>query len=265
MTYNPNGNQEDEFDRAMKDSAAGFWGKASVDAWECALVKGVGKEPWDPDKHAGQNSHVCISFTIEPLDPARKLISRDMINWTTEFRVAVRPSIEELAEPLAKIVGKEVGSFNPLRELNGKWVHGEFVPRPDNKPDETWTTIRFTEVFRDRGECSQAALEAGAIQPVQDGLGGGNDAQRASLAQFLPALWNEAQGAPNPMAEMEGKIKANPLLAQFFNLSSPEVQATRAEIQPQSLLPRAIGLYRSVCPRTGEPLLLQTLIAMPTP
>ena len=212
----------DPFDRAMTDEPSYFAGKIEAYAWECVLVKGQGKVAFDPQAHKGMKTSTVIEFTIEPLDPTYALIQRDCLNWTPDFKSVVRPSIEVIAEKIASIRGLQAGQFNPLREINGLYVVGEFVERPDNKPGDTWTTLKFMDVFEHEPDCQSAyeqllELEPApvATAPVQD------DPQRVAMAAFLPALWNQSGKNPTSFLQL---IRDNPMLAVHFGNDSPEVK-----------------------------------------
>lgn len=214
--YNPD---YDPFDAAMTDEAQTFAGRVSIAAWTCVLIKGQGKVPFDPQQHQGMKTSTAIEITIEPLDPTRQLIQRDMLNWTPDFKGVVRPSIEALAPRIAEITNLPLEQVNPLRALNGLWVSGEFVPRPDNKAGETWTTLRFLAVYANEDECRAAAETP---KPAAASTG---DPERAALAAFLPALWTQAGKDP---AMFHKLIAGNPILAPIFNDQSVEVMAIEA-------------------------------------
>ena len=211
------------FDDAMTDEPSLFHGQLDVAARTVVLVKGQGKVDYDPQVHNGKNTSTAIEFTISPIDATRKLITRETLNWVREFKGIIRPSIESLAEKIAKIKGLVVGEFNPLKEISELWVSGEFVPRPDNKPGETWTTIKFTDVYPDEPACRNAAgVDDGVVpgfEPAQPEPGH-NDAMRAAMAQFLPAIWAQSG---NEYAKFLTLITEHAMLSQHFNSTSPEV------------------------------------------
>jgi len=220
----------DPYDAAMTDEPGTFAGKLSVDAWTCVLEKGVGKVPYDPEEHKGRRTSTAIEMTVEPLDPTRNLIQRDTLNWTAEFRKVVRPSIEKLIPQIAEIRGAKEGQFNPLKQIDGLFVIGQYIERPENEPDETWTTLAFTHVFATESECKAAYEEMEDIEidaapaPEPDN---GADPQRAQMAKFLPALWTQADEDAEEFAEL---IKANPMLADHFDRNSEEVRALTGEV-----------------------------------
>ena len=216
----------DPFDVALTDEPQYFAGKLATYAYTCVLVKGVGKVTFDAAQHKGLRTSVAIDLTVEPLDPTRNLIQRETLNWTTDFKRVVRPSIEALVPRIAEIRKLEVGQFNPLREISELYVIGEFVPRPDNQPDETWTTLKFMMVFSDEAEC-KAAYEELAGQEIASEPVTAVDPQRAVMAKFLPQLWEQSGKVD---AEFLALIKANPMLAAHFDGNSPEVQALVEEL-----------------------------------
>jgi hypothetical protein len=221
---------QDEFDEAMSDPVRGFHGQVSIEAYRIAWPKGDFRAHavYDPNTHKGGDwqQTVMINIIVTPLDPTRKLIAREIPQFAREFVGVIRPSIEALAAKIAAIKGQDVKAINPLREINKLWVAGEFVPRPDNKAGETWTTIKFVDVWATREECEAHANQStdaengdAATEPAPN-----PDAQRATLAAFLPAMWAQAG---KDKAKMEELIKANSLLAGF-TIDSPEVQAVMA-------------------------------------
>ena len=169
----------DPLDDAMTDEPSRFYGQLDVFAFTCVLIKGEGKVAYDPAQHNGLRTSTAIEFTVTPCDATKKMIQRDMLNWTSDFKGIARPSIEALAEQIAGIKGLTVGQFNPLREIDAMWVGGEFVPRPDNKEGETWTTLKFDAVYADAAACAEAAgVELGGELPIDPpGQVNANDAE----------------------------------------------------------------------------------------
>lgn len=215
----------DVYDEAMTEQASTFHGQITIEAFKVALKKGEKRQVYDPNVHKndGWIQATAVSLHIAPLDPVRKFIDRETITFGAEWSKVIRPSIEALAAKIATIRGKKPDEINPLRELNNLWVAGEFVPRPDNKNGETWTTLKFTDVFATEAECAAHAAAAKTAngnvepQPVTQQV----DPQRAALAAFLPALW--AQAGKDAKA-FEALLKANPVLVAF-TMDSPEVKA----------------------------------------
>jgi hypothetical protein len=150
-----------------------------------------------------------------------------VLNWTPEFTQAIRPSLEKLADKIKAVKGLTAKEINPLREINGLWIAGEFVPRPGNKPGETWTTIKFTDVFKDDTECFAAwekSKSGDAAQAVVEEqptpVGGGNsnvqDMNKAALVNAFPVLTAAAQ---KDVAKFKSSI------GSVFAADAPEVAA----------------------------------------
>jgi len=245
MTFNPdnpNEHEYDAYDDAMTDEPSRFFGCVTIEAYQALFAKDAGgkwqkPEQYIPELH-GDEAEIAkdddkflgtqIDFSITPVDPTRKIISRTVgakNRRRPEFARVIRPSIEALAAQIAAIKGLQPGQFNPLKELSGMWVEGEFVPRPSNKPGETWTTLKFTCVFASQDECAAAADEAynrdADDEPAAEPEDNGQDAAKAALVPFLAPLWEQAGHDRDKMAELLG---VNPLLSSAFEMDSPEVQ-----------------------------------------
>ena len=244
MTYNHDGEDThyDAYDDAMTDEPSRFFGCVTIEAYQVVFINdGSGwqkPEQYLPELH-GDEAEISksddkflstqIDFSITPTDAARKIISRTVgakNRKRPEFARVIRPSIEALAAQIAAIKNLQPGQFNPLKELSGMWVEGEFVPRPSNKPGETWTTLKFTCVFASQDECAAAADEAynregdePAAEPAQ---GDGQDGERAKMVPFLEAIWKQAGKDSAKMAEL---LASNPVLKPYFTMGSPEVLA----------------------------------------
>lgn len=218
----------DEFDQAMTDAPRAFHGQVTTEAYKVVLKKGEKPRPYDANADKGESTATMVAIHIAPLDPTKKFIDRNAVSFAAEFRQVIRPSIEALAPKIAAIRGVDVSTINPLREINQLWIAGRFVPRPDNKPGQTWTTIEFVDVFATSAECEAHA------QATANGNGNGHeppaapapaqataDPQRSALAAFIPALWAQAGKSRDAFAAL---LKSNPMLATF-TLDSPEVKA----------------------------------------
>ena len=236
----------DPYRDAMRDEPSGFFGRVSVKARYVVLEKGVGKVPYNPQLHENKRKSTAIEFQITPVDPTRGLITRDTVHFTREFREVIRPSIEALVPQICAITGQgeDDPNFLPLRALDGLWVSGQYVPRPENEEGETWTTLRFDAVYADKAACEVAhqeflenrpeqatpAPQAEQPAPVVD------EHERARLAPLLPMMWAQAQAAGGTKEEQEERfltsIKESPQLAKHFDRDSPEVQAILLPPEP---------------------------------
>lgn len=221
----------DPYDDAMTDEPDVFFGQVSVEAYQGFFQTGVGATPYDENVHGDRKHYLIIHFEFVPVDVTRKTFSVNTVKWAAEFNQVLRPSLEAVSEQLASIKGLVVGQFNFLRAVSGMYVKCERVPRPDNKEEETWTTMKFQEVYPDAIACADAwkahtGKEIGGSQvadlpfmpdptPTDH-----TELQRASMAAFLPALWEQAGG---DMVKMHALLKANPMIGAHFDIESPEV------------------------------------------
>lgn len=195
---------------------------------------------YDPTRHTKAPA-AQLHFTIEPLDTTRKFIEQKSMNFAQHYKKVLWPSIMALTDKIAAIRNLQAGQFNAVRELRDLWVIGEWVAKPENKPArkgpngedvpaETWTTIRFIDVFATRAECEAAygvANPETEPAPVADSPAPSPiaDPQKAAMAAFLPALWAQSGKDITKFAEL---LHSNPLLSGHFTLQSPEVLAVVA-------------------------------------
>jgi len=246
MVFNPDNPNEhaeyDAFDDAMTDEPSRFFGQVTIEAYQAIFVNdGSGwqkPEPYLPELHGSEDEinkdddkflTVQVDISLTPVDPARKIWTRTVgakNRKRPEFARVIRPSIEALAAQIAAIKNLQPGQFNPLKELSGMWVGGEFVPRPSNKPGETWTTLKFTDVYASQDDCAAAADDAynreADDEPEAEAQDNGQDAAKAALVPFLAPLWEQAGHDAAKMGEL---LASNPLLSSAFEMDSPEVQA----------------------------------------
>lgn len=229
----------DPWDDAMNAEPEVVAGKISTAAWTCVLVGGVGKVPYDPVAHRGKRRSTAIDITIEPLDPTAGLIQRNMVNWAPSFKAILRPSLETVVPAIAKIRGMQVGQFNPLKEISGLWVVATLVERPDNKKNQSYTTVKIEGVYDTEDACAEAyeratgetvgtgpGVQAAPEAPPVAAQTAGNEAQRAQMAVFLRTIFEQV-GHDN--VAFYRAIKDNPMLAAHFGRTSPEVEALVAE------------------------------------
>lgn len=225
----------DPYDDAMTDEPDIFFGRVNVEAFQGFFEKGVGATPYDENAHGDRKHYLIIHFEFTPIDVTRKTFSVNTVKWAAEFNQVLRPSLEVVSEQLARIKGLTVGQFNPLRAVSGMYVKCARVPRPDNKENETWTTMSFIQVYLDEATCV-AAWEADSGKelggsPVADMPFMPDDDTplqyamapadvRASMAGFLPKLWEQAGG---DMMKMHKLLTDNPMIGAHFTVESSEV------------------------------------------
>lgn len=236
----------DPWDDAVTEDPSYFWGQVSI---ECYYDIGIEVAPkdwqfstYDPRTHGSEDEVITakdkflspqVEFTIIPLDPTRKIISRKMsakYYKRPAFQQVVYPSILTLEEKIASIKNLTVGQFRVHQELSEMWVQGEFVPEPNN---EGWTTLKFLDVYPTEAACRTAAgLEGDGTTPGFDNTQEPEpqsppmqDKIRAQMAGFLPTMFAQSG---NDYAKFLDLIAGMPALAQHFDATSPEVEKYKA-------------------------------------
>jgi len=223
MSYDPYGT-------AMTDEPDVTYGRVTVEAFKCVLIKGQGRVPYDINVHGKLRTSTAIEFIVAHVDSTQPFIERGCVNWGQDFKKIVRPSIEKLVPDIARLKNLTIGQFNPLKQLSSMWVRATLVEQPN---DERYTSLRFDAIYHDEDAC-RIAYEADSGRkvggsPVADLPFEPEDAKPdpecAALAAFLPAMWQQANQQP---AIMEELLKKSRVLGPAFNLDSPEVQAVMA-------------------------------------
>jgi hypothetical protein len=198
-----------------------YWGKCTVDAFFCVLTKGVGKEPFDSQRHPIDQRRTAIVISILPLAEMNSKydVSRDYIAESKEWAGTVLPSI------------KAIGTS--LRELNGKFVHAKLKPTSKYEDKKTGemkdhTTIEFLGIFVDEKACvndynaTQGGTPALVETPAQVTSTGQpvNVMEKETALKFLKVLVKKAEGDP---AKLTPLMAQYPPVAKFFTIDSPEV------------------------------------------
>ena len=206
-----------------------YFGQVTFDLWACALVKGVGKVPFDSNMHKPEQKRTAIDIIITPLPSSNVTfdVERSVIAESREWAGIVLPSI--------KALGIEA------KDLHEKWVRYEMVStgRTYEAKDaggnltgemRQATTIKFLAVYQTLEEAEVAATAQYGGNGKQETLAVmDNDRQKA--AQFLPYFVQKSQGN---LTELAKSLAENPFLAKHFTVDSPEVIAL---LVPQEEIP----------------------------
>jgi hypothetical protein len=225
----------DEID-APQLRPAEFWGQINLDAWECVLTKGVGKEPFNAQLHSPDKRAIALDFKLSPLADMniQNTIDRSMIRDSREFASIVLPSI------------KTIGTS--AKEINGRWVKMTFANTGrtyTDKHGETKdsTTIKFLAMFADENACRADYLSthtAGttlpASAPWEDTTPAApvvNDKERTTAYQFLKVFVGNAVMGQTDLGvitkTLAGHIAMNPIVARHFTADSLESMNLIAE------------------------------------
>jgi len=199
-----------------------YFGRVDFDMYYCVLQKGEKTPPvFDPQQHREQDRRTNITVTITPLSsaPRQFITERRLIAESREWAGIVLPSIKALGLS--------------TRELNNRWVRYEMVPtgRKYTKDgiEKESTTFKFLQVYTDEADAERAAAEfygggggANEPEPANEALAATNNAERETALRFLPGIVAMAGGDEAKLATM---LAQQPLLAKYFTVRSPEVQA----------------------------------------
>lgn len=218
----------------VKEYASEYWGKVEAQSWWCVLEKGVGRTPFDPQKHSEDQKRTAIDILITPLaDMGLQFnINRNMLAESREWGQVVLPSIRALG-------------IHP-REINGKWAWVQLVPIPgkDGKP-ETYTdsagivkerkTIQFVKIFDTEEQCqSDFHASKGTTQYKADnGNGNGDNKEKQTALAFLKVYVQNACRGQTDLNVIRETLALNiaqqPLISKYFTVDSPETMELIAQ------------------------------------
>lgn len=227
----------DIWDRVNNPQSSSFsnelWGKFEMKADLVGLVKGVGKEPFDPTRH--KVAFTSIEVFIDPLPEMEiqnlNICTRNMLAESKEWRDITNKSI------------KDVGIAD-AREMIGKWIKAETVPTGDtyvkNGVTKDKTAIKLVQTFASEEECRKAYLgENDPFAPAPAATASPAAAPASPAAapaqgretglKFLPVIvsnaWNKSgRNYDKAKIEVANMISGYPALAPYFTSDSPEVE-----------------------------------------
>lgn len=202
-----------------------YWGQLSADASAVALIRGRGKESYDPAKHNPALRRVQVELTLDPLDEMNMTrgITRTLITNNTDWINQTWKSAQDLG-------------LQHARELNGKWCRcvlentgREYTNSHGAKV--TATTLVFEKFFADKAACVEdyRASQSSSSEKASENAAGedvhnenGKASPRQTALEFLPLLVKQAGADPKVLA---GLLANMDFVNKFFTIDSPEVQA----------------------------------------
>src|SRR5687768_5866954 len=87
-------------DCATWDPSFSVFGLVQAEVWYCALVKGVGKVPFDPAQHTADQRATAVTISVIPVLPDQRPTERQLIAESSEWAKTVNPSIKALGTTL---------------------------------------------------------------------------------------------------------------------------------------------------------------------
>lgn len=200
------------------------------------FLKGGHGQMWDIS-HPIADRMNKVQIVIAPLK-GQYDIKQDVFDFSKEWTRFTLPSLAALRLNLRTLVNAWV---QVQRVETGETYQSK--PKLDAQgseiaPAETKakTALKFIAAYPDRVACQAAAdafysrftsaaeapAQAAPAAPVAPTVAPADDAARAQAATFLPMLWQMAAGDPSKFYK---DLEANPVLSQYFDYDSPEVQA----------------------------------------
>lgn len=221
---------QDPFDTASNPPAfnTDLWGRVTLNAYYCALIKGQGKVHFQPGVHDDKERRTAVDIYIEPLPEMGitnpNVTERSMIAESQEWREIVLKSLRDLG-------------YQNVREASGKWVRVHLEPTGrtyTNSQGETRTatTFKFVKIFAGEAECrDDYARENGnpsPAVPTQYEAGGAavDETEKKAAQAFLKVIVKNAIAGKKPdefRSAVGAAIAGFPMVSKFFTVDSPEV------------------------------------------
>lgn len=211
----------EELDKPYTPPAFEIWGKVDLNAWFAALVKGVGKEVFDPAKHKSRVT--AVDITITPINEQdAQVLTRNLIRESREWGL-VQNSLQACGCPKAA-------------DINGRFVHVQFENTGEtytngNGETKNKTYIKFLQIFPDEATCTTdyrsfhgAPITTNQVQP--DGAPA-NNKERETALKFAQVIVNNNARGQTDLATIQGKvttaIASMAVVNKYFTADSPEI------------------------------------------
>lgn len=205
-----------------------YYGQVLIDTWFCALVKGVGKVPFDPGNPEHKKRFTAIKIDLVPL-PEMNItnpILREMIAESKEWVSYTLASIKALGIKTA--------------DLRNRWVRITFVETGDtyqNAAGETKnkTALKFLALYPDEAACRAAYEAENGIsapphteQPKPVSNNGYDPETRKKLLPFVKMIVTKAKEThPGDLVaigdEVAVKIAEHGTLRNYFLVTDDDV------------------------------------------
>ena len=214
----------------------GFWGQCRVDAFNCALVKGVGKGAYDPNSHGDRKPLTAVKVDIVPLPEQQitnpNVTARDYVAEFKEWRDITWPSLKAL-------------QVKNLAEIKERWVWvttketGDTYEKTDDEGNTTTrnkTTFVFQKLFANEAECRADYLaqngggntEQPPWQTPQQAQPGGNGSDREVALKFARVIVNNAAKGQSDLNTVLETVRLNiaqtPVVSAHVSADDDEVQ-----------------------------------------
>lgn len=209
-----------------------YFGQIQVDTWFCALVKGVGKEPFDPAKHKQRATAVDISLLPIAEQNISFELKRETIAESPEWVRIIWQSLKDLG-------------MTSLRDAHGKWAKMQQVPsgrkyRDKNGEEKEATTFRFLAIYPDEAACRAAYLaDAGkteepapapaAVPTAAPSNGNGNGNHAAAIAKVKPFIMVYAKQNNYDLSKTQAACKGQKFITDAIDVEGDDFAAIVVE------------------------------------
>lgn len=211
----------EELDKPYVPPAFEVWGRVDMNVWFAGLVKGVGKEVFDPAKHKSRVT--AVDLTVSPIDAQDvQVITRNLIRESREWGL-IQNSLQACGCPKA-------------REVNGKFVHVQLESTGEtytnnNKETKNKTYIKFVQIFADEAACvaDYQSVHGVAQAPAQVQPDGSqiNNKERETALKFAQVIVNNNARGQTDLAAIQTKVAAAiasmAIVNKYFTADSPEI------------------------------------------
>lgn len=199
---------------AAQPMARAYYGQLQLDIWFCALVKGQGKVPYDPQIHKQRATAVNISLLPIAEQNVNFELRREIIAESHEWAGITWASLKALG-------------LTSTRDANNRWVKLIQVPsgrkyRNSSGEEKESTAFKFVALYADESACRSAYLsETGKA-----------DEDEAGPAQ-----------APLAAEEPNQKLKvAVPFIEAFAKQHNYDLEKTKTACRPQPMIANAVDI-----------------------
>ena len=218
--------ERDAFDDATNAElpANEYYGQLAVDAWNCVLVKGTGKVPFDAAQHQPNKRLTAVDIALTPLSDMNLQFSIE------RGLIAQFPAWVKVTWASAQKCG-----CNHARDLNNSWVRCKLSPtgrtwmKDGEKKEET--TLEFIEFYKDEDACRAAYLGTKGDTASTEQAPAEDTARKTALA-FAKVVINNAAAKTSDVIECAALFNKQseemPVLGGLLS-SDPEVMALIVE------------------------------------
>lgn len=222
---------------AQKPIEKTYFGEVvTVDAWNCMLIKGQGKVPFDPTIHDAQKMATAITLKIQCTrqDGTFYDVDQDTVNFAKDWQMTLR-SLQRVGKTLANLKGCFVQvKRKPTGEKYQDKTTGETRDRtgldivavyPDAEALKVAADAFYAQFVKPTAPIdpqAMAAAIASVNKPPVAAQAAAPAVNRKEAVDMIDLLWKMAAGDKPKFVAL---LQAQPLLKEFHKLDQPEVIA----------------------------------------